>query len=294
MITFDEAAVILDDLIEELPDGIYDGLNGGVNLIEESKKNDYGDYLMGLYHVNEMGRYIEIFYGSFVELYGDMDQDSFTGELRKVLHHELTHHVENLAGDRTLEKWDEEQAEKRQWGYVDADRIMFIDDDGSAYLIFESRPTMGFYIVKLSDDYLSVEKEIAFIQSPLEGGALVHYRGLYYIVASALTGWNPNPNKVASAPSLSGPWSEFTDIAPPETKTYNSQSTYLLKVTGTKDTTIIFMADRWNPRAQWNSRYLWMPVEIGNGKLWIPEPRPWTINVKTGVHSFKISGDKNK
>ena len=135
MITFDEAAVILDDLIEELPDGIYDGLNGGVNLIEESKKNDYGDYLMGLYHVNEMGRYIEIFYGSFVELYGDMDQDSFTRELRKVLHHELTHHVENLAGDRTLEKWDEEQAEKRQWGYVDADRIMFIDDDGSALAV---------------------------------------------------------------------------------------------------------------------------------------------------------------
>jgi hypothetical protein len=93
---------------------------------------------------------------------------------------------------------------------------------------------------------------------------------------------------------LSGPWSEFTDIAPPETKTYNSQSTYLLKVTGTKDTTIIFMADQWNPRAQWNSRYVWMPVEIGNGKLWIAEPRPWTINVKTGEHSFITSGDKNK
>ena len=182
----------------------------------------------------------------------------------------------------------------RPLGKESRDIGQFIDDDGSAYLIFESRPTMGFYIVKLSDDYLSVEKEIAFIQSPLEGGALVHYRGLYYIVASALTGWNPNPNKVASAPSLSGPWSEFTDIAPPETKTYNSQSTYLLKVTGTKDTTIIFMADRWNPRAQWNSRYLWMPVEIGNGKLWITEPRPWTINVKTGVHSFIISGEKSK
>jgi hypothetical protein len=37
MITFDEAAVILDDLIEELPDGIYEKLNGGVNLIEDCK-----------------------------------------------------------------------------------------------------------------------------------------------------------------------------------------------------------------------------------------------------------------
>lgn len=66
MITFDEAAGILDDLIEELPEGVYDRLNGGVNLIEEARRNDAGDYTMGLYHVDEMGRYIEIFYGSLL------------------------------------------------------------------------------------------------------------------------------------------------------------------------------------------------------------------------------------
>ena len=55
----------------------------------------------------------------------------------------------------------------------------FIDDDGTAYLLFESRPTKGFFIAKLSNDYLSVEKQTAFIQAPLEGGALVHYNGLY-------------------------------------------------------------------------------------------------------------------
>ncbi len=32
----------------------------------------------------------------------------------------------------------------------------FIDDDGTAYLIFEDRP-FGFRIAKLSDDYLTVE-----------------------------------------------------------------------------------------------------------------------------------------
>lgn len=132
MITFDEAAVILDDLIEELPDGIYEKLNGGVNLIEETRKNDAGDYIMGLYHADGMGRYIEIFYGSFVELFGDLDQDRFTEELRKTLRHELTHHVESMAGDHTLEKWDEEQAEKRKYGTIKADSILFVDDDGAA------------------------------------------------------------------------------------------------------------------------------------------------------------------
>jgi len=64
----------------------------------------------------------------------------------------------------------------------------FIDDDGTAYLIFESRPTGGFYIAKLSDDYLDVAKVTCFIHAPLEGGALVHYEGLYYLLGSRMTG----------------------------------------------------------------------------------------------------------
>lgn len=176
----------------------------------------------------------------------------------------------------------------RPLGKESRDIGQFIDDDGSAYLIFECRPTKGFYIAQLSADYLNVEKEIAFIQSPLEGGAIVHYKGLYYVIASKLTGWNPNPNKVATATSLAGPWSEFVDIAPPETNTYQSQSTYLLKVAGTKDTTVIFMADQWRPKTQWDSRYLWMPLEIENGKLWLPEPKPWSIDVRKGTYLFNL------
>jgi hypothetical protein len=117
----------------------------------------------------------------------------------------------------------------------------------------------------------------------MEGGAIVHYNGLYYAIGSALTGWRPNPNKYAVAKSLEGPWSAFKDIAPPETNTYGSQSTMLLKITGKKATTVIFMADIWKPKAQWDSRYLWMPLEIGNGKLWLPKPQPFTLNNKTGV-----------
>jgi hypothetical protein len=158
----------------------------------------------------------------------------------------------------------------------------FIDDDGSAYLIFEARPTKGFFIAKLSDDYLSVEKEVCFIHSKLEGGALVKYEGLYYIIGSWMTGWNPNNNQYATAKSLAGPWSAFKDIAPPETKTYGSQSTMMVKVTGTRRTTVIFMADLWKPKSQWDSRYLWMPLEIGGGKLWLPKPRPWSLDIKTG------------
>jgi hypothetical protein len=158
----------------------------------------------------------------------------------------------------------------------------FIDDDGAAYLIFESRPTWGFFIARLSDDYMDVKEETAFIEAPLEGGALVNYEGLYYMIGSGLTGWKPNPNKYATAPALRGPWSEFKDIAPPETNTYGSQSTMLLKIIGTGTTSVIFIGDIWKPDMQWDSRYLWMPLQIGGGKLWLPEPKEWTIDVRTG------------
>ncbi|HXS69922.1 MAG TPA: family 43 glycosylhydrolase [Candidatus Polarisedimenticolia bacterium] len=157
----------------------------------------------------------------------------------------------------------------------------FIDDDGTAYLIFEDRP-FGFRIAKLSADYLSVEKEMCLIPQHMEGGALVHYDGLYYVVGSSLTGWAPNPNKYATATKLEGPWSEFKDIAPPEMKTYGSQSTMMLKIAGTKTNAVIFMGDIWKPRSQWDSRYLWMPLQIGGGKLWLPEPKPWDLDVQTG------------
>jgi hypothetical protein len=169
----------------------------------------------------------------------------------------------------------------RPLGHESRDIGQFIDDDGTAYLIFEDRP-FGFRIARLSHDYLDVEKEMCLIPAHMEGGAIVHYQGLYYAIGSALTGWTPNPNQYATARSLEGPWSEFLDIAPPDTKTYGSQSTMLLKVVGTKRTTVIFMGDVWKPRAQWDSRYLWMPVEIGGGKLWLPQPAPWTLDLATG------------
>jgi hypothetical protein len=170
----------------------------------------------------------------------------------------------------------------RPLGHESRDIGQFIDDDGTAYLITEDRP-LGFHIEKLTDDYLDVEKEIALIPAHLEGGAVVHYQGLYYAIGSALTGWAPNPNKYATAKSLAGPWSEFKDIAPPATNTYGSQSTMMLKVVGTETTSVIFMADIWKPKTQWDSRYLWMPLKIGDGALSLPEPKPWTLNLHTGV-----------
>lgn len=164
----------------------------------------------------------------------------------------------------------------------------FVDDDGSAYLIFESRPTKGFFIARLTDDFMSVEKT-CFIPAPLEGGALVHYGGLYYVVGSHMTGWKPNPNVYATAPAITGPWTAFENLAPAEANNYDSQSTMLLKVVGSKKTTIIFMGDLWHPRELWDSRYFWMPLEMSARTMHLPPPQPWTINVRTGESKIQAN-----
>jgi Glycosyl hydrolases family 43 len=179
----------------------------------------------------------------------------------------------------------------RPLGHESRDLGQFIDDDGTAYLLSEDRPN-GFRIYQLSDDDLSIAKEVCLIPEHLEGLALAHYGGLYYVVGSHLTGWDTNPNVYATASSLAGPWSAFADIAPQETKTYGSQSAFLLKVCGTEATNVIFIADIWKPDAQWDSRYLWSPLQIGDGKLWLPKPGDWTINIHTGVTTaLNTAGD---
>ena len=165
----------------------------------------------------------------------------------------------------------------RPLGHESRDIGQFVDDDGTAYLIFEDRP-FGFRIARLSDDYLGVEKEMCLIPMHMEGGALVHYQGLYYAIGSALTGWAANPNKYATAKSLGGPWSEFKDIAPPATKTYGGPIDDVAQGGGHKDDNSHFHGRHMEARTQWDSRYLgcrWKSATANCGSR-NPNPSPST------------------
>jgi hypothetical protein len=106
----------------------------------------------------------------------------------------------------------------RPLGEQSRDIGQFIDDDGTPYLIFEDRPN-GFHIVSLTDDYMNVDKEMTLVKAYMEGGAIANYGGMYYSIGSHLTGWDPNSNEYSTAPTLSGPWAPFKNIAPVDKKT---------------------------------------------------------------------------
>ena len=117
VLSLEQAGALLDEMAEEFPAAFFEGLNGGIVLEPEVKKDpDYPEedlFLMGEFFVDMLGRHIAIYYGSFAALaeLEDWTQEDWEEELYTTLAHELTHHVEGRAGVRDLEVKDEAQME---------------------------------------------------------------------------------------------------------------------------------------------------------------------------------------
>ena len=120
----------------------------------------------------------------------------------------------------------------RPLGYQSRDMNLFKDDDGTAYLLSEDRVN-GLRIDKLSSDYLSVVSAVAVL-ADYEAPAMFKLNGRYYLLGSHLTGWNTNDNQYTTATSLAGPWAAWSDFAAPGTNTYNSQTTFVLPISGSR------------------------------------------------------------
>jgi len=110
LLSIDEVNELLDEVAEELPGEVFRDLNGGVSLLPDTKLSEYslaGDlYTLGEYCRNQMGRYINIYYGSICAVYPGATREQMRARLKELLAHELTHHLESLAGERDLEVQD--------------------------------------------------------------------------------------------------------------------------------------------------------------------------------------------
>jgi hypothetical protein len=159
----------------------------------------------------------------------------------------------------------------------------FQDDDGSGYVLVH-----GGEIYKLSDDYKSVtEKVNENITIGFESPTMLKKDGLYYFIGSHLTSWEKNDNYYYTSNSLKGPWTSRGLIAPEGTLTWNSQSTFVLPIQGTKDATYMFMGDRWSyPKQGSAATYVWQPFVISGTSVSMPKyQEAWQINLSTGIAS---------
>lgn len=117
MISIEEAQEMLDEIAESLPTEFYKELNGGILILPQAKVSGHALeddlYILGEYHHGgSMGRIIYIYYGSFEKLYPGITPEKMKRKLKDTLLHEFTHHLESLAGERGLEKKDQQQLMK--------------------------------------------------------------------------------------------------------------------------------------------------------------------------------------
>jgi len=155
---------------------------------------------------------------------------------------------------------------------------LYQDEDGSAYLLSEDRQN-GLHIYKLSADYLSVTSLVYTWPEKYEAPAILKKGGAYFMFASHLSGWDANDNLYSSATSLFGPWSPWQLFAPQGSKTFTSQTTFILPVG--RDTAI-YMGDRWVGKNLMRSTYVWLPLRISGRKVSLENHPNWSLDVVTG------------
>ena len=117
ILSIDAVNDILDEMAEGFPAVLFEELNGGVNLLEEAMPDPEcpeGEmYFLGEFCDDCLGRYINLYYGSFAALAEreDRTEDDWRRELRETLAHELTHHMESRAGTHALDDKDAQELE---------------------------------------------------------------------------------------------------------------------------------------------------------------------------------------
>ncbi|MER5525597.1 RICIN domain-containing protein [Streptomyces sp. NPDC002677] len=162
--------------------------------------------------------------------------------------------------------------------YMSRDITTFVDTDGTAYMVSAANENYDLHIYRLTADYTAIASLVA---NPWAGGhreapALFKRNGVYFMLTSGATGWSANQQQYATATSLSGPWTAFTNVG--DSTAYNSQTAYVLPVTGTSGTSYLYLGDRWGNSFGGtvnDSRYVWLPLTFPTtttmSMSWYPE-----------------------
>jgi hypothetical protein len=154
-------------------------------------------------------------------------------------------------------------------GQMSRDMTLFRDEDGRAYLIYTSENNNTMHIGELSKDYLFPTGRFKriLVGQRREAPAVFRSGGRYYLITSLCSGWDPNAATYAEADSLLGDWQQEGNPCSggDSATTFGAQSSYVLPL-GIGGHSFLFMADRWNKTDLEHSGYLWLPLQIEQGR----------------------------
>lgn len=177
----------------------------------------------------------------------------------------------------------------RPLNYESRDMTVFVDTDGTGYLVTASRKNGGandtMAIFKMNADYTNVESfegwlfENAYREAP----AIVKKGTRYYLFTSQASGWYPNQGAYATATSMTGPWSALKPFG--NSSAFASQIHDIATITGESTTSYIYMGDRWNPMKLGEHKHIWLPLSLNDadGTASLDWYKEWDIDATTGT-----------
>lgn len=169
----------------------------------------------------------------------------------------------------------------RPLGIKSRDCNVFVDTDGTAYFISTTEENQHLGLFRLSDDYLSiVEHTQLFPWQRREAPAIVKLDQKYFMFSSACTGWAPNQCKLSWSHDLKTGWSTLENIG--DDKAFRTQPAAILEIKGSKDTTYLYVGDRWKDPNLAQSKTIIFPVTFTNTSCKFQYIYRFEINFKTG------------
>lgn len=149
----------------------------------------------------------------------------------------------------------------RPLGIKSRDCNVFVDDDGKAYFISTIEENTSLGLFHLSDDYLRpLQCTVLMRGKRREAPAIAKSDGLYYMLSSACTGWEPNQCMLSTSSSLTEGWSQLTPVG--DATAFDTQASSILTLS---DGSHVYVGDRWKDPDLPSSKILFFPITLKDG-----------------------------
>lgn len=169
----------------------------------------------------------------------------------------------------------------RPLGIKSRDCNVFVDDDGSAYFVSTTEENQHLGLFRLSDDYLSVTNHVQlFPGQRREAPVIVNNGEHYFMLNSACSGWAPNQCKYASSDKLNEGWTDLENVG--DATAYRTQAAAILTIRGTKQTTYLYVGDRWMDPTLQESKIIIFPITFEGKTCEFHYREVFDINFATG------------
>ncbi|MHA6531508.1 chitobiase/beta-hexosaminidase C-terminal domain-containing protein [Paenibacillus sp. BAC0078] len=102
----------------------------------------------------------------------------------------------------------------RPFNQESRDMSLFVDDDGTGYILYATRNNSDIGIAKLDAGWEQPVTLVntVFVNKHKESPSILKYDGRYYFFGSTANGWYPSQAEYASADSLAGEWTPLRPI----------------------------------------------------------------------------------